>query len=58
MPKAKTKIVILEGTTELSNAELVKYLQDLFDPGTSGEMSDFTLTQKPKVQVAQQPKAK
>lgn len=55
---AKTKIVILEGTTELTNAELANFCR----LGVSAEDSEgqpyFKLTQKPKVRVARPVKVK
>ena len=47
MNKPKKKFITLEGTSILSNPDLVKYFQNLLE----GEV--FKLTQKPKVQVAQ-----
>jgi len=46
MPK-RIKIVVLEGETELSNADLVKFFTASLESGL------FKLTQKPRVQVAQ-----
>lgn len=46
----KTKIIVLEGTTELSNKQLIEQIIYAINIYLSG---DFTLTQKPRVQVAQ-----
>jgi hypothetical protein len=45
-------MVVLEGETELSNTDLVKFFAASLESGL------FKLTQKPRVQTAQAPKAK
>jgi pantothenate kinase len=55
MAKAKPKIIVLEGLSVLSNKELEvaisSFVQRIF------EQDEFVLTQKPKVQAVQVPKA-
>lgn len=61
MAKEKTKIVTLEGTTAISNKELIWWLEKILSEErgpVEGIGRVFTLTQKPRVQVAQQPKEK
>ena len=52
--KPKTKIITLEGTSELSNAELAAAITEAIRFHLAD--SDFSLTQKVRVQVAQGPK--
>ena len=51
--KPKTKIIMMEGTTELSNAELAAAITEALKFRLAD--SDFSLTQKVRVQVAQSP---
>lgn len=50
----KVKIVVLEGTSELNNAALIEKIVSAIESHLLGE--EFTITQKPKVQVAQSAK--
>ena len=50
--KPKTKIITLEGTSEVSNAELARMVEEVIRMALAD--SDFSLTQKVRVQVAQQ----
>jgi hypothetical protein len=54
MAKLKTKIVVFEGETELSNKELADCLTAAIE---TFAVDEFKLTQKPHVQAAQSPKA-
>lgn len=51
MAKAKVKIIVLEGTSEFNNAELIKKIVSAIESHLLYE--EFHMTQKPKVQVAQ-----
>jgi hypothetical protein len=55
MAKATTKIVTLEGTTELSNKQLAEAIRRIVFEHLA--FSDYKLTQTPRVQAAQAPKA-
>lgn len=55
MAKATPKIVTLRGMTELSDAQLARAIAGLF--ANAFPPVDFALTQMPRVQVAQAPKA-
>lgn len=52
----RTKIVTLEGTSELSNAELARLITEAVKFRLAD--SDFELTQKVRVQVAQPARTK
>ena len=49
--KPKTKIITIEGTSELSNRDLAAAITEAIQFRLAD--SDFTLTQKVRVQVAQ-----
>ena len=51
MPKAKTKIVTIEGTSELNNRDLAELITKAIEFMCAD--SDFTITQRVRVQVAQ-----
>lgn len=54
----KTKIVTLEGTTDLTNADIVRFFNRACKEEHGEGQPYFKLTQKPRVQVAQPVKAK
>lgn len=54
MKKTKTVIVMLEGTTELNRRDLADAITEALTFRLAD--SDFSLTQKVRVQVAQGPK--